>query len=85
MVRAPIAPQGTRGGPPTTPIQQKFTSLISHIKGPSARNTLLRDQLDRADAGSWQTADGGATRKAAARGTSVGDFASSLRRRALYR
>jgi hypothetical protein len=70
------APQGTRGGPPTTPIQQKFTSLISHIKGPSARNTLLRDQLDRA-----LTLEVGKnrrrrchTRKAAARGTSVGDL-----------
>eukprot|EP00964_Phaeocystis_antarctica_P019315 scaffold10674_cov62-Phaeocystis_antarctica.AAC.4 len=32
------------------------------------------DQLWRADAGSWQIADGGATRKAAAGGTSVGDL-----------
>ena len=30
--------------------------------------------LDRAGAGSWQIADGGATRKAAAGGTSVGDY-----------
>eukprot|EP00964_Phaeocystis_antarctica_P159496 scaffold130545_cov114-Phaeocystis_antarctica.AAC.5 len=38
------------------------------------RTRLLEDQLGRADAGSWQIADGGATRKAAADGTSVGDF-----------
>ena len=40
----------------------------------SRRTRLLRDQLWRADAGSWQIADGGATRKAAAGGTSVGDL-----------
>ena len=40
----------------------------------SRRTRLFGDQLDRADAGSWQIADGGATRKAAARGTSVGDL-----------
>eukprot|EP00964_Phaeocystis_antarctica_P123774 scaffold87476_cov79-Phaeocystis_antarctica.AAC.7 len=42
--------------------------------GRSRRTHLLRDQLGRADAGSWQIADGGATRKAAAGGTSAGDF-----------
>ena len=40
----------------------------------SRRTRLLEDQLGRADAGSWQIADGGATRKAAAGGTSVGDY-----------
>ena len=40
----------------------------------SRRTHSLGDQLDRADAGSWQIADGSATPKAAARGTSVGDF-----------
>ena len=40
----------------------------------SRRTHLFRDQLGRADAGSWQIADRGATRKAAAGGTSVGDF-----------
>jgi len=34
----------------------------------------LRDQLERADAGSWQIADGGDTRTARADVTSVGDF-----------
>ena len=56
--------------------------LIAHVRGLSnllrgvfAQNTLfLGDQLDRADAGSWQIADGGATRKAAAGGISVGDL-----------
>ena len=42
--------------------------------GRSRRTHLLGDQLDRAGAGSWQIADGGATRKAAAGGTSVGDW-----------
>ena len=40
----------------------------------SRRTRLLEDQLGRADAGSWQIADGGATQKAAAGGTSVGDL-----------
>eukprot|EP00964_Phaeocystis_antarctica_P123068 scaffold86723_cov57-Phaeocystis_antarctica.AAC.1 len=40
----------------------------------SRRTRLLEDQLGGADAGSWQIADGGATRKAAAGGTSVGDY-----------
>ena len=48
---------------------------MTTVKGPSAQNTLSEGlQLDRADAGSWQIADGGATRKAAAGGTSVGDL-----------
>ena len=50
------------------------------------RTQFLGDQLDRAGAGSWQIADEGATRKAAAGGTSVGvrrRLSSSLRRRAL--
>ena len=34
-------------------------------RGVSAQNQFIEDQLDRADAGSWQIADGGATRKAA--------------------
>ena len=34
----------------------------------------LRDQLDRADAGSWQIADGGDLRTARAQVTSVGDY-----------
>ena len=42
--------------------------------GRSRRTRFLGDQLDRAGAGSWQIADGGATRKAAAGGTSVGDL-----------
>ena len=43
-------------------------------RGRSRRTRFLGDQLDRAGAGSWQIADGGATRKAAAGGTSVGDL-----------
>ena len=40
----------------------------------SRRTRLFGDQLWRAEAGSWQIADGGATQKAAAGGTSVGDL-----------
>ena len=56
------------------------------IKGPSGRRgtRFLRDQLDRAlTLESWQIADGGATRKAAARAVRWHlrwRFASSLRR-----
>ena len=47
-----------------------YTLLVRlyELKGPSAQNPYsLRDQLDRADAGSWQIADGGDLRTAHAR------------------
>jgi hypothetical protein len=54
-------------------LRSKWNSIPTY--GVCSRRThSLRDQLDRADAGSWQIADGGATRKAAAGGTSVGDL-----------
>jgi len=54
-----------------------YTLLVRlyELKGPSAQNPYsLRDQLDRADAGSWQIADGGDLRTARAQVTSVGDL-----------
>ena len=54
-----------------------YTLLVRlyELKGPSAQNPYsLRDQLDRADAGSWQIADGGDLRTARAQVTSVGDY-----------
>ena len=52
-----------------------FEGWLERCYGVRSRRTrLLEDQLGRADAGSWQIADGGATRKAAAGGTSVGDL-----------
>eukprot|EP00964_Phaeocystis_antarctica_P080154 scaffold50038_cov81-Phaeocystis_antarctica.AAC.3 len=56
-------------------IIRKAPPSLVKAGGPFARNTLTQGpQLGRADAGSWQIADGGATRKAAAGGTSIGDF-----------
>ena len=40
----------------------------------SRRTRLLEDQLGRADAGSWQIADGSTVAMAADHRTSVGDF-----------
>ena len=61
------------------PHSPAFTMIVRLIipfsYGVRLRGThLLEDQLGRADAGSWQIADGGATQKAAAGGTSVGDL-----------
>ena len=53
----------------------RISSALS-IKGVErSRGTrLLEDQLGRADAGSWQIADGSTVAKAAAHRTSAGDF-----------
>jgi hypothetical protein len=50
-------------------------ALLAREYGVRSRRThSFRDQLDRADAGSWQIADGGDLRTACAQVTSVGDY-----------
>ena len=50
------------------------TIQVKKLRGGSRGTHSFGDQLERADAGSWQIADGSTVAKVAAHRTSVGDF-----------